>query len=133
MLNDDLVELFYLYNEEEKINKEIQILKNKKLDTKEYIEELKAKIIQGLTDSNHKYAKYKTMDVVLKDKPEKVKMDKDELCDLIERIIDMDIDTHEKREKIFSSMKPIETGKVKKVLAIKINKPKKDDDSSDEE
>ena len=100
MLNDDLIELYYLVTEENKIKKDIAQLKNSLTDIKDNIEEVKASITNGLTNINHKYAKYKNMIVTLGEKPERFKLKTEELCDVIEDIINMDLDTTEKREKI---------------------------------
>lgn len=120
MLNDDLIELYYLVTEENKIKKDITQLKNSLTDIKDNIDEVKASITNGLANINHKYAKYKNMIVTLVEKPEKFKLKTDELCDIIEDIINMDLDTSEKREKILQALKPKNTGKTNFVLTVKM-------------
>lgn len=122
MLNDDLIELYYLITEEYKIKKDITQLKNSLTDVKDNIEEVKASITNGLNSINHKYAKYKNMIVTLSEKPERFKLKTEELCEVIEDIINMDLDTTEKREKILQALKPKNTGKTNVVLTVKMNK-----------
>lgn len=125
MLNDDLIELYYLVSEETKIKKDITQLKNSLTDIKDNIDEVKASISNGLTNINHKYAKYKNMIVTLVEKPEKFKLKAEELCDIIDDILNMDLDTTEKREQILKALKPKNTGKTNVVLSVKINNKEK--------
>lgn len=133
MLNDDLLELYYLVREEATLKEELKSLKETISNIKENMEEIKLKIIKGLSDIDHKYAKYKNMDVTLMIKPEKTKIPKDQLSEVIEQILDMKIDTPDKRDKILMALKPKESGTYVNVLNVKIKKLKRDEDNDYEE
>lgn len=124
MLNDDLVELYYLVNEEQNLKRELKTLRESISEVKENLEEVKTRVIRGMLDINHKFAKFKNMTVTMIGQPEKIKLQKEELLEVIEKIIDMNIDTINKRDQIISAMKPRESGRVFNKLKIKTNKEK---------
>lgn len=122
MLNEDMIELYQLFCEEKKIKEEISIMRSELADVKDSIESVKQRVLQEMLNMEHKYAKYKDMTAVVKTKQPKIKIDKDQLESVIESIIDADMDTKTKREKILSAMKPVETGEVLDVLVLKKEK-----------
>lgn len=133
MLNDDLVELYYLVNEEQNLKTELKTLKANISDIKENLEEVKTRVIRGMLDIQHKFAKFKNMTVTIVGKPEKIKLQKEELLEVIEKIIDMNIDTIYKRDQIISAMKPKESGRVFNTLKIKNKKREENLESESEE
>lgn len=124
MFNEELLELYYLCEEETKIKKKLSEIKSSMKDVKENIDEIKAKIIEGMVESNHKYAKYKNMCITLERRPIKIKPKQDEIHELIGSIIEMNLDTTEKCEKIIKALKPHETGEYTEILNVKIEKEK---------
>lgn len=131
MLNDDIFELYSKLENEKRIQKQLEKIRNKKKDLANEMTDVKSRIIQGMNDIKHKYVEYKNMKITLVKKPEKKKMDKVTMYERIEKIIDDEnIDTTEKRDKILQILKPVESGKINDTLNIKFDK---DDDSSSDE
>lgn len=122
MLNEDMIELYQLFCEEKKIKEEISVLRSELTDVKDNIEAVKQRVLEELLHMQHKYAKYKDMTALVKTKQPKVKIDKDQLESVIESIIEADMDTKTKREKILTAMKPVETGEILDVLVLKKEK-----------
>lgn len=126
MLNDDLFELYDLMKEEAIIKNTLIELKHNIKDIRESIEEIKERIITNMNNIKHKYVQYKDINLTLVKKPQRSKLDKAELKLLIEEIIEMDLDTLEKRDRILEILKPKDTGLFIDTLSIKrIKKNKK--------
>lgn len=131
MLNDDMIDLYYMILEEEAIKQELCKIKHSLNDIKENMEETKQKIISGMEDINHRFASYKNMDIILVKKPTKIKLDKEKINELIEDILSLNIDNSEKVKQIFSVLKPKESGELKTTLNIKLKKRKKKNSDSE--
>jgi len=121
-LSEDLIELYDLFCTENKIKEEISDLRSELRDVKESMAELKLKVIKGLKEKDYKFAQYKDMTATLHKRPTKIKLEKDKISDLIEKIIDMDIDTPDKRLQILNMLKPRESGDYIDYLSIKKTK-----------
>jgi len=131
MLNDDMIDLYYMILEEETIKQELCKIKHSLNDIKENMEDTKQKIIKGMEDINHKFASYKNMDIIVSKKPQKIKLEKEKINELIEDILSLDINNTEKVKQIFSVLKPKESGEFKTTLTIKLKKRKKKESESD--
>lgn len=125
MLNDDLIDLYYMILEEEKIKSELTKIKHSLLDMKENMEETKQKIIRGMEDINHKFASYKNMDIIITKKAEKQKLEKEKINEMIDEILSSDLENFDKIKQILAVLKPKESGKIKTFLNIKLKKRKK--------
>lgn len=125
MLDDDLKELYQLSKEEVEIKQEIADIKNKLIDVRNNIEEVKFKVLRGMGDIKHKYAQCKDMTVTLVKKPEKIKLKKEEIEDVIEQILCAQMDNIEKKDHILQAFKAKESGKTSQHLEVKFSKKNK--------
>lgn len=129
MLEDDLFDLYELIKEEMALKNQLKELKGNMKDIKENKEEVKQRVIEEMAKKDHKCIEYKNIKITLIRKPEKIKLDKSEINSLIEEIIDMDLETHDKRDKILQVLKPKDTGSYLENITIKTlkNKSKTDE------
>lgn len=122
MLDDDLFDLYELQEEQKIIKNKILDLKFALQDNKENASDLKTRIINDMNNRKHKFVVYKDLTLSLVKKPEKIKMDKSEIKEEIEKIIEME--TVDKGSKILELLKPKESGVFRDVLIIRFNKRK---------
>lgn len=128
MLEDDLFDLYELIKEEMVLKNTLKELKGNMKDIKENKEEIKQRVIQEMSEKDHKCIEYKNIKITLTRKPEKIKLDKSEINSLIEEIIDMDLETHDKRDKILQVLKPKDTGSYLENITVKTLKGKSKSD-----
>lgn len=121
-MEDDLIELYDLVISEVKLKRDMSELRNELKEIKETMDEIKKNIVKGMKKSNHKYAQFKNMNVSLIQKPERIKPDSTSIVQIIDKIIDMDINTQDKRSQILTILKPRNTGNVVDKLNIKLLK-----------
>jgi hypothetical protein len=123
MLNDDLVKLYHFVKEEAGIKLQIQQLNNTRKDLCDEIKEAKAQVINGMVDINHKFARYKDMDVNLITKVKKCRLAKEDLTGEIQRIVSEDsIPVDEKVRFILEAIKPKEVSDGTIDISIKLAK-----------
>ncbi|QIH04907.1 hypothetical protein [Dasineura jujubifolia toursvirus 2a] len=124
MLNDDLIELYHLLVEESDVRDQIKQLHNSIKDLKEEMDEIKTRIAKELIEINHKYAKYKNMEVAVITKADKSKLKKEELEQELENILSNNENSpiNDTVTKILEALKPKEVGTFTDKIIVKLKK-----------
>ena len=125
MIQDDLVDLYHLYEEEEQLKEQLARLRGEILDVKDSMTEIKERLTSDLAASNSKLAKYKNMTVTLTSKTKKTKVSKSDLAGLIEEIIALDVSGEDKKDRIMRLLTPQPSGTFVNSVTVKLTKKTK--------